>query len=97
MKSVLLKDNIKHQLTPIHAHRKNLAERAIQTFKQHFKAGLALVDPGFPLAQWYRLIQQVIITLNLLRSSNANSKLSVYIDVFGEFYVNATPLTPPGT
>ena len=32
LKAALLKDGITHQLVPPHAHRTNLAERAIQTF-----------------------------------------------------------------
>ena len=97
LKNALLKDNIKHQLVPPYAHRTNLAERAIQTFKQHFKAGIALVGPNFPLDQWDQLTQQAIITLNRLRSSTANPKLSSYMYVFGEFDFNTTPLAPPGT
>ena len=68
LKAALLKDNIRHQLVPPHTHRTNLAERTIQTFKNHFKTGLALVDPDFPLAQWDRLIVQAIITFNMLRA-----------------------------
>ena len=55
-----------YQLVPPHSHRRNLAERAIQTFKNHFKAGLASVNPNFPLSEWDRLIPQANITLNLL-------------------------------
>ena len=39
-------------------HRANAAERAIQTFKNNLKAGLASVDPAFPVAEWDRLLQQ---------------------------------------
>ena len=52
LKNSFRHDKIKHQLVPPHVHRTNLAERAIQTFKQHFKKGLQLVDPGFLLSQW---------------------------------------------
>jgi hypothetical protein len=40
---------IYHQLPPLHIHRRNKAEHAIQTFKNHFIAGLCSVDPIFPL------------------------------------------------
>ena len=36
--------NIKYQLVPPSNHRANNAERAIQTFKNHFIAGLCSVD-----------------------------------------------------
>ena len=86
-----------YQLVPLHTHRRNLAERAIQTWKNHFKAGLASVDPNFSLTEWDRLVEQANITLNLLRSSRVNPKLSAYVYMFGEFNFSSTPLVPPGT
>ena len=83
LKNAFQTDAIKHQLVPPHAHRTNLAERAIQTFKQHFKTGLALVDPDFPLSQWDRLLPQAVMTLNMLRASRINPKLSAYSYLFG--------------
>ena len=52
--SQLLKRYIKSQEVDIllvepDNHRVNAAERALQTFKNHFVAGLASVDPAFPL------------------------------------------------
>jgi hypothetical protein len=41
--------NCKIQLVPPDTHRRNLAERAIQTFKSHFKAIIAGVDDSFPM------------------------------------------------
>ena len=89
--------DISFQLVPPHNHRANLAERAIQTFKAHFIATLASADPDFPLSQWDLLLEQANITLNLLRSSRSNPKLSAYAYLFGNFDYNATPLAPPGT
>ena len=80
-----------------HNHRNNPAERAIQTWKNHFKAGLATVDPNFPLNQWDRLQEQGNITLNLLRASRSNPKLSAYAFIHGNFNFQVTPLSPPGT
>ena len=77
-------------------HRRNSAERAIRTFKNHFIAGLCSVDKHFPLHLWDRLVPQAIISLNLLRGSRMNPKLSAYAQVFGAFDFNATPLAPPG-
>ena len=51
IKEAMRKKKITFQLVPPHSHRTNLAERAIQTFKNHFKAGLASLDPDFPLAE----------------------------------------------
>ena len=45
----LKKAKTDYQLVTPYSHRNNLAERAIQTWKNHFKAGLATCDPQFPL------------------------------------------------
>jgi hypothetical protein len=91
------KNNIQYQLVPPHMHRSNLAERAIQTFKNHFKAGLATTDPNFPLSEWDRLLHQAQITLNLLRSARVNPALSAHAYLFGEYNFMRTPMAPPGT
>ena len=82
---------------PPHIHRRNSAERAIQTFKNHFIASLASTDPNFPLSNWCRLLPQAELTLNLLRPSRLNPKLSAYAQLEGTFDFNRTPLAPPGT
>jgi hypothetical protein len=55
---VEIKKNSKYQLVPPDNHRMNLAERAIQTFKNHFKAVIAGVDETFPMQLWDRLLPQ---------------------------------------
>ena len=45
-----LTKKVDYQLVAPYRHCKQ-AERAIQTFKEHFKSCLALVDPNFPLAE----------------------------------------------
>ena len=69
----------------------------IKTFKEHFKSGLASVNPNFPLSEWDQLIPQANITLNLLRSSRVNPKFSAYAHVHGKFNFRATLLVLPGT
>ena len=59
-------------------YRRNAAERAIRTFKSHFLAGLATYNPNFPTTKWDRLLHQSELTLNLLRTSRVNPKLSAY-------------------
>jgi hypothetical protein len=44
-----IKKNCTIQLVPPDNHRRNLAERAIQTFKNHFKAIIAGVDDSLPM------------------------------------------------
>jgi hypothetical protein len=55
LRNYLTKQGIDYQLASSHIHRRNNAERAIQTFKNHFIAGLCSVDPNFPLKLWYKL------------------------------------------
>ena len=90
----MVKKHVNHQLVPPHNHRANAAE---QTLKCHFKAGLASLDPTFPVSEWDRLLPQAFLTLNLLRTSCVNPSLSAYAFMNGQFDLNATPLAPPGT
>ena len=97
LQNAMEKSQVQYQLAPPHTHRANTAERAIQTFKNHFKSGLASLDPDFPVAEWDRLLDQAFLSLNLLRTATANRRLSAYAYLFGQFDFNATPLAPPGT
>ena len=85
------------QHVPPHLHRRNSAERAIQTFKNHFIARLARVNKNFPIHLWCRLLPHCLLTLNLLRTSRINPKLSAYAQHHDTFDFNRTPLAPPGT
>ena len=82
------------QLAPPHIHRRNLAERAIRTFKEHFKALRASCDPLFPKHLWCRLLQQATLSLNLLREARLHPQLSSYHALWGAFDYNRTPLAP---
>ena len=97
LKDFLEAEQVDFQLVPPHVHRRNAAERAIRTFKNHFIAGLCSVDPDFPLHLWDRLLPQALLTLNLLRGSRINPQLSAYAQIHGAFDFNRTPVGPPGT
>jgi hypothetical protein len=100
LRNYLTKQGINYQLAPPHIHRRNNAEMAIQTFKNHFIAGLCSVDPNFPLNLWDKVLPQATITLNLLRKSRINPRMSAYSQLNEHFYFNRTPRTPmapPGT
>jgi hypothetical protein len=77
-------------------HRVNAAERAIQTFKDHFVSALATTDSDFPLQLWDRLTQHVETTLNLLRPSRIDPTKSAYEALHGPYDWNRFPLAPPG-
>ena len=90
-------ENEHFQLVPPHMHRQNAAERAIQTFKNHFIAGIFPTHKDFPLHFWCRPLPQSIVALNLLRPSRINPTLSTHAQLHGQFDFNATPFAPPGT
>jgi hypothetical protein len=64
LKSYFAENDVDYQLVPSHSHshshchKRNAAERAIQTFKEHFVTGLASVDPDFLLHLWDPLLHQ---------------------------------------
>ena len=96
LKDYMDEQEVNYQLTPAGLHRRNNAERAIQTFKNHFIAGLCSTPPNFPLNLWDKLVPQALLTLNILRPSRLNPRLSAYAHVHGAFDYRKTPLAPPG-
>jgi hypothetical protein len=97
LKSYLHQQDITFQLVPPYSHRQNSAERAIRSFKDHLIAGLCSTDKSFPMHLWDRLLQQAVMTLNMLRTSRINPKLSAATHIFGQYDFNKAPMAPPGT
>ena len=97
VKEFLAEENIEVQIVEPHNHRVNAAERAIQTFKDHFIAGLCTVDKQFPIQLWDQLLEQAQDSLNMLRTSRTNPKLSAYHILEGIHDFNRSPWAPPGT
>jgi hypothetical protein len=46
---------------------------------------------------WDRLLPQAVITLNMLRTSRINPKLSAAAHIYGQYDFNRAPMAPPGT
>jgi hypothetical protein len=88
---------IRIELAPPHMHRRNRAERAIRTWKNHFIATIAGVDPKFPMCAWNELIDQAEITINLLRASPSQPRQSAWEAIHGPYDFDAHPMAPPGT
>ena len=65
-------------------------------FKTHFVAGLASTPPNFPLNLWDNLIPQALLTLNILRPTRFNPRLSAYAHVYGAFDNKRIPIAPLG-
>ena len=87
---------VKYQLAPPNDHRTNAAERAIRTAKNHLAAGWWSMDDNFPMYLWDKTIIQAELTLNLLRGSRCNPKLSAWEQLHGRYDFNSTPIAAPG-
>ena len=97
LQKALHEESCSFQLVPPHVHRRNAAERAISTFKDHLLSMLSSVNPEFPISAWDYLIPQAELTLNLLRNARANPHLGAWEYLFGVYNYNATPIAPVGT
>jgi hypothetical protein len=75
---MIKKNNMMYQLVPLHDHQRNLAKKAIQTFKAHFISILCGTDIEFLLHLWDQLLPQAEHTLNMLRRSMVTPTVSAY-------------------
>jgi hypothetical protein len=97
LKTYLHQQDITFQLVPPYSHRRNAEERKIRSFKDHLIAGLCSTEKSFPMHLWDRLLPQSVITLNMLRTSRINPKLSASTHIDGQYDYNRSPMAPPGT
>ena len=81
-------------LTPVGQHRRNKAERAIRTYKNHHVATLSGVDKECPLELWSDFLEQIEFTLNLMRTSPSGT--SAWAAVHGPHDLNKFPIAPLG-
>ncbi len=84
------------QHVPPHNHQLNLAEKAIQTFKDHFITILCRADKSFPLNLWDRLLPQAKYTLNMLRPLQMTPTILAYAYFWKQHNYNANPFVPLG-
>jgi hypothetical protein len=84
------------QLVPPHNHQRNLTEKAIQTFKDHFIAILCIADKSFPLNLWDRLLPQAKHTLNMLWPLQMTPAIMVYTYLWKQHNYNANSFAPLG-
>ena len=60
-KETIRANKMTYELVPADDHRRNIAERAIQTAKSHIISVLCGCDPVFPMHLWDYLIPQMEI------------------------------------
>jgi hypothetical protein len=85
-----------YELVPPDDHRRNLAEKAIQTVKDHMVSVLSGCAPTMPMHLWCQLLPQIERQLLLLRQSSANPSISAYAHVYGHHDYNRHPFVPIG-
>lgn len=83
LKNCMHSIGVNYQLTPPGTHRRNLCERAIRTAKSHIISGLSSAHPKFPMNLWDQILPQAEMTLNMLRGSRMNPKLSARTQLHG--------------
>ena len=83
--------NITYQLVPPGDHCRNIAEKAIQTWKDHFVGVLSGTAETFPLHLWCQAIPQAERQLLLLHQSNVDTKILAYAHVYGQHDYDAAP------
>ena len=86
----MYKCNIPCQFSPPYLRRSNIAERLTQAFKCHFKIALATFGPDFPLVKWHMLLEQALLTLNILHSYRINPALYACAFFYGKIDFNKT-------
>ena len=91
LKEAIVDNEMTFQLVPPHDHRRNVAEKAIQTFKDHFVAVLCGTDESFPLQLWCQILRQAEHQLNMLRKSRANPSISAFEQMNGPHNFDANP------
>ena len=89
-------EKISFQYVPPNCKRRNAAERALRTFKNHFISTLCTVDKDFPLQLWDTILPQAELSLNMLRGSRLDPRISAWEQLHGKYDFNAHPIVPLG-
>jgi hypothetical protein len=97
LKKYVFEQDINFQLVATYSHIRNTAERTIRYFKDNSIAGLCSTDKSFPMNLWDRVLPQAVITLNMLRTSRINPKLSASMHLDGQYDYTRASMAPPGT
>ena len=82
---------------PPNDHRRNIAEKALQTFKHRFVAVLCGTDVTFPMQLWCRILRQAEHQLNMLRKRRVNPMVSSFKMLCGKHDYDENPFAPLGS
>ena len=95
-KTAIATNGMKYQLVPPNDHRRNIAEKAIQIFKDHFISVLCGTAEDFPMQLWDQILPHAEQQLSLLRQSRVDSTKSAFEVIYGKHDYNANPWAPLG-
>ena len=96
IKLAIKENELEYELVPKGQHRKNIAERALKTWKAHNIVALSGVSATFPLGLWDGLLPQLEMQVNLLRLSKIHPKVCSWTILNGAHDFNRHPLAPLG-
>ena len=88
--------NITYQLVLPDDHRRNIPEREIQTWKDHFVSAMISAAATSPRHLWRQAIPQDECQQRLLRQSNIHPTISTYAHMYGQYDYSAHPFEPIG-
>ena len=84
-KNAIKANQMKFQLVPPNDHRRNVAKKAIQVFKDHFISVLCGTDVSFPMQMWYQILCQAESIPSLAQPKKAhqggNAQVENYLNV----------------
>ena len=96
-KRAIAKNGMTHQLVPANYNRRNIAEKALQTFKHHFVSMLCGTEVHFPMTLWCCILRQAEYQLNMLRKPRVNPEVSSFEILYGPHNYDANPFAPLGS
>ena len=82
-KQAIIDNNMQYELVPKGQHRRNIAEKAIQTWKSHAVGVFSGMSDKCPLAIWDLLLPQIDMQVNMLRQANTAPKVSAWAYMHG--------------
>ena len=85
-----------YQLVPPDDHRRNIAEKTIQTWKDNFISVCSTISSHFLMHLWCRLIPQAEKHLLFLRQTNINPIISSFAYLCDPHDYNLQPFVPIG-
>jgi hypothetical protein len=95
-KKAIVEQEVDYELVPKGQHRRNIAEKAIQTWKSHAIGALSGIGERCPLYLWDTMLPHLDRQVNMLRMSNVAPKVSAYAHLYGPHDFNRHPWAPLG-